>query len=241
MAEQQVANFTYIPAVQGYDTELWRTFFGDPTTFNNKLSFRDAEAIHYATFMRGEISFVLNVPTAPTAGNSRKVGLRNPSDGSYAYFDFSSSGTLSAACARGGAASTSAAVVWNTAWTATDTVFKIRWEAGQVYFFVNAVKVALLSETGSALVGAENIPCVPMSPFISNRQGDALLVGLFVAKNVQGYYRPAPVTGGDLVEGLVFEGDNVSLAESTTVSVVEKLVFGGDNISLAESTTVSVV
>lgn len=219
MAEQQVANFTYIPYVQGYDTSLWRTLFGDPTTYNNQLSLTNAEIIHYATFMRGEVSFVLNVPTAPAAGAYRKVGLYNPSDGSYAYFDFTSDGTLSAACKRGGGASTSSSITWNTAWTATDTVFKIRWEAGLVYFNIGGTQVATLSESGSDVYSAARIPCVPMSVFLSNRMGDSLLTGLIVAKNVQGLFVGTAVTAADIIQGLIFEADSLSISESVSRSV----------------------
>ena len=240
MAEQQVANFTYVPYVQGYDTALWRTLFGEPTTYNNKIDLTDSEVIHYATFMRGEVSFVLNVPTAPAAGDYRKVGLYNPSDGSYAYFDFNSTGTLAAACKRGDGASTSSDITWNTAWTATDTVFKIRWEGGQIYFHIGGTPVAVLSESGSDVYSSARIPCVPMNIFLSNRMGDSLLVGLIVAKNVQGLFVASAVTAGDIVEGLIFEGDVLSISESVSRSVTADQSVS-DASSVAEDLTVSLL
>ena len=238
MAEQQVANFTYVPYVQGYDIALWRTLFGEPTTYNNKIDLTDAEIIHYATFMRGEVSFVLNVPTAPSAGDYRKVGLYNPSDGSYAYFDFNSTGTLAAACKRGDGASTSSNITWNTSWTAEDTVFKIRWEGGQIYFSIGGTPVAVLSESGSDVYSSARIPCVPMNLFLSNRMGDSLLIGLIVAKNVQGLYFVDAVTAGDIVEGLVFEGDVVTITESVSRSVTaDQSTF--DTGTVSESVTMS--
>ena len=75
-------SFAYDPARQGYDTNSWRTLSGAPAVTGSGRMVVDAGtgiagiAVHYADFLKGDISFNINVPTAPAAGD--RMVLQQP-------------------------------------------------------------------------------------------------------------------------------------------------------------------
>jgi len=80
------------------------------------------------SFMQGDFNFKINIPYAPTAGDSRIFGLYSRIFGTQNAIYFFISGTNFYARSYGTNASLydTTTITWNSAWTATDTIFTIR-------------------------------------------------------------------------------------------------------------------
>ena len=60
-------NFYYDPARQGYDTALWKTITGAPTSTGTALRFNAAKAIGYADLFKADVTIAANIPVVPQA------------------------------------------------------------------------------------------------------------------------------------------------------------------------------
>ena len=85
-------SFYYDPIRQGYDTNSWRTISGAPAiAAGGRISVDNAggsagSVVHYADFLKGDISFNVNVPAAPGAAASRLFGVSAPNTAAYIRF-----------------------------------------------------------------------------------------------------------------------------------------------------------
>ena len=84
-------SFIYSPMRQGYDTNSWRTISGAPSVVGGRLSIDNeagvaGSAIHYVDFVKGDISFDVNVPVAPVEGTYRIFGVSTPDATAYIRF-----------------------------------------------------------------------------------------------------------------------------------------------------------
>ena len=109
-------SFYYDPIRQGYDTNSWRTISGAPALVGSRLSIDNsagigASIIHQVDFVKGEMVFDVNVPTAPTSGTNRSFGASSPNTSAYILFSFS--GTLNCITSDGTTTTSSGTIAWD--------------------------------------------------------------------------------------------------------------------------------
>ena len=206
-------NFYYDPYRQGYDSTIWRTLWGTPSIVNNKLILNTATSIHFADVLRGQYTFSVNVPSAPSAGHSRSFGLYHPGKGAYALFDVT--GSVFSVKTSDGSNSSSTTITWDSAWTAANIEYAIRWEPGTAKFFVNGVRVATISDI--SVVG------VPMSLYVSNNTWDDLSLAYIDCVGLQSYtMTPGPE---DSATTTVFPTLGLTAEVFDAVTVTEAVTF----------------
>jgi len=69
----------YDVKMRGYDRSFWKTLDGAPAIVANKIRMNVDEVASYYQFLFRTIEFAVNVPAVPTVGDTRKIGLINPS------------------------------------------------------------------------------------------------------------------------------------------------------------------
>ena len=201
-------NFVYDPLRQGADASVWRFYQGQPYQAGQYIAFNDASALMYYDIGRGLISYTINVPHAPQYGDARSWGLY--SGGDYALFKIQNDVfSVTTSCAG---LTTSNTLTWSSTWTATDTVFAIRWEAGGAYFFINGYKYSIISDA--------SIPSGALSPFVSNQGSDSLLIKKIMGSGLQSLVLNPVISAGDAVFAFGFTDDNISLTDSIVVSII---------------------
>ena len=200
-------NFVYDPLRQGADASVWRFYQGQPYQSGQYMAFNDASALMYYDVGRGLVSFTLNVPHAPQAGDSRQWGIS--AGGDYALFSVQGDVfTVTTSCAG---VTTSNTLTWASEWTGNDTVFAIRWEAGGAYFFVNGYKYSIISDA--------SIPSGSLAPYVSNHGTDALLVKKIMGSGLQSLVLNPVIASGDVTLPYGYADEKMTIAESVTVSV----------------------
>jgi hypothetical protein len=235
-------SFYYDPIRQGYDTNSWRTISGAPALVGSRLSVDNsvgigASAIHYVDFVKGEVTFDVNVPTAPTEGTNREFGMSSPNTSAYILFSLGS--TFNCKTSDGTTTTTSSAITWESGWTGANTLFKIRWEAGGAKFFINNVQVYAISD--------DSVPYGPLSLYLADDSEDSMTIGDIVVKATQSYVltpktsdSSAPTTGGKLsISQTVVIAENVStLIPELMLPFTSGNLFQGvtitENISISE-------
>ena len=169
----QYFNFYYDPVRQGYDTDTWKTLSGVPVVAANKLSLTSAGILHFADLKRGDVSFMINV-AAPQAGDDRKIGIIEYNKGALLYFKIADD-VLTAECSDG-ITTKSTIIDWVSDWTSTDTVFRIKWEAGVATFYVGGEFKVQLTNSSILDIPVISIPSDPMSLYVDNQTATALLI-----------------------------------------------------------------
>lgn len=192
MSNERIS-FYYDPAREGYNTSLWKTVAGTPSSIGTALRFNESKAIGYADLFKAEVTFAVNVPVKPTAGDVRSWGLEQITDNAFIKFDITDT-VFSCQCNYNGINSKSV-VVWDDAnWTATKVEFTIKWTGFTVEFLINGVNVAstggytgLSGWSGISGRTDDSIPHTSLSLFIDNENFDNMDVSYVEANNVQGY------------------------------------------------------
>jgi len=171
-----LTNFTYDPVAQGYSTTFWRSVTGTPTVSGGLLRFNNQAAQAYGSILKGDVSFVVTVPTAPTASDDREFGLVAAS----AHIKFDITGAVFRVQISDGKGNTeNRTITWQAAWTNTPTRFRIKWEAGRVEFWVGPTKQATISE--------DSVPDAPLSLLVRNVNADNMDVTVIEAVGLQSY------------------------------------------------------
>lgn len=163
-------NVTFDPQIVGYDTTFWKTLSGtDPSISSNKVRINNREIASYSFYaQQGSYEYTLNVPTAPTAADVRSWGLKCPSLGNRGRIEFDVTDTTFSAKVFDdtGTALLNSPIAWSSAWTATDTRFRIDVTEFGIDFFINETNVAKLETS--------NLPTLPVSLHIKNGNADNL-------------------------------------------------------------------
>lgn len=229
----QYFSFYYSPIREGFDTSTWRTLFGLPIASGGKLLLNDTAIIHYGNIVRGDLTFSINV-AAPGPGLSKKFGFFQPNKNSYAYFYIN--GNSFTAETSTGVTSTSTAITWQSAWTNTDTRFRVKWEAGQVSFY--AGDVLQTTTCDSSITG------LPMSIYIANESQDTLIFNYVDARSIQSYLMTEGQENAVFNEFYIYEASGITITESVTMLLkilnVNDLTGVSDSIILSESVTMLV-
>ena len=186
-------SFVYIPAIQGYDSSTWRTIEGAPKSHSGSLHLVASTCMSHASMLRGDLTIRANIPTPPATANvSRQIGLLRYGTNQKAYFDFVAGGSLM--CRVGDINATTvdtANVPWDASWTGTDVDYTIIWEAGLVRFLINGVQAGIASY--SLTLGAESVPDVPLSVYLSSMDSDDMLIKSVTMLNISSFYQPIDV------------------------------------------------
>lgn len=181
--------YIYDPIVKGYDTTFWKSVTGTPTISSNQIQYNAQASASYLLHIYTEMEFLVTIPAVPTSGDSRQFGLKNPATNNLGavYFDITGA-TFSGKIYDSAGNLYTVPLTFTSGWAATATVFKIRWEPGQILFYAGttAETIALL---GSASVGATPgvgtkaiIPYGPLAAYINNSNSDNLLVGYMAVR-----------------------------------------------------------
>lgn len=235
-------SFLYDPIRQGYDTNLWRTISGAPAVVNGRLSVDNAvglagECIHYVDFLKGDISFDVNVPAAPVEGTTRRFGVSAPNTSAYIRFSI---GSTFQCQVSDGTNTWQADVSWNSAWTGENTIFRIRWESGCAKFFVNGTKVFTMSDMAKYSTGdVFSVPCGPLSLYLYDGADTSMTVGDINVRGTQCYVlnpktsdtTPTNPTGNISLSQSVTVTENVAIGIIVDVSKSDAVTVS-DNISI---------
>lgn len=175
-------SFYYDPIRQGYDTNSWRTVSGAPTVVNGRLSIDNqaglsGSTVHYVDFLKGDISFNVNVPESPTGGADRSFGVAALNSGAYIRFTLGS--TLTCDTSDGITTTSSGDILWDSSWTGANVVFAIRWEAGGAKFFVNGTRVYGVSD--------DSVPHGPLSLYLFDSADSSMTIGDITVRGTQSY------------------------------------------------------
>lgn len=186
------ANLVVDPVVTGWDPNNFARTSGaaDPTVVSSKLRFNanGMTSRIYARFADAE--YPVNVPQAPTAGDTRKWGFFNPGmiDRASAYFDINGTTFSCKVYDDDGNAVLNKAITWDAAWTATEVKYRIIWYKSEIRFLIDGTVVARTGQvTDPSFPNAKSttkkqIPA-PMV-HIQNDEADDMDVGVIVVKDV---------------------------------------------------------
>lgn len=226
-------SFYYDPIRSGYDANLWRTLSGSPAIVaGGRLSVDNGadagSAIHYADFVKGDISFNVNVPSAPGALASRVFGVSAPN--TAAYIRFVIDDALTCQTSDGVDTAESATIQWNSDWTGANIVFRIRWEGGTAKFFVNGTQVYAIT--------GPSVPYGPLSLYLSDDSAVPMTIGDINVRGTQSYVMNLKTTDPASFDGLLLMSQGVSVAESINLLLVN-LSLPYNNGNLFESVTVT--
>lgn len=170
-------NINYDPQKQGYSTTIWKNITSAPTISGTNLRFTSAIAVQYADVRKGNFTFNITIPTAPTAGHSRSFGLMNISKNVYALFNITHDVFRCITRDEDGNTKTTV-VTWNTDWSATATNFTVRQIGFDVVFSVNGAKVARHEEA---------VPRSATNIYVLNGVADNMDLASIVATDVETY------------------------------------------------------
>jgi hypothetical protein len=174
-------NFNYDTQRQGYDTNLWHTLAGAPfSDLNGRIQVGAGTgvagaAVSYTDITKGDVSFDINVGTAPNVAFARYFGLSNASATQYVRFKIGENMTCQTS--DGVTTTESPTIVWNSDWEGTNTFFKIVWQAGFVKFFINFVRVYQVADS--------SVPHGPLSLYLYDNSTDAMTIGNMVVRGSQ--------------------------------------------------------
>jgi hypothetical protein len=183
MSNVVLTSFYYDPVRQGYDTNSWMTISGAPTAIAGRLVMDTTvgiagAAVHYADFLKGDISFNLNIPTTPVSGDTRFIGVASPT--SVSYVRFAIGPTLTCQVSNGISTVVSAALPWDsTGWNGVDIDFRIRWEAGTAKFFIDDTQVYAIT--------SDAVPAGPMSLYLLDNSTTAMTIGDIYVRGTQSF------------------------------------------------------
>lgn len=221
-----LTSYVIDPQVYGLDPSIWKTVSGTPTVTSNKYRLNVAEIITYAQYKYGEFEFNLTVPVAPTAADSRTIGLLSKSLGNRTRisFVFNTSGELRAQIyGRKGDLLFNELIPWDTDWTNTAILFRIGWQRNAVKFTISTpTATELYSTTYNAgvesLFGSLNID-------ISNANADNLDVASVSISNAS---VANPVNSTDIT----VTGENSTYNSLQTLGVGEETSYVYDTNSV---------
>jgi hypothetical protein len=194
----------------------------------------DGSAIHYADFLKGDISFNVNVPSAPGGGDNRIIGVSSPN--TLAYIRFAISGTLTCQTSDGTTTTNSSAITWEDSWTGSNIIFRIMWEAGTAKFYINGSWVYTVTDA--------SVPSGPLSLYLFDNSSSAMTIGDINVRGTQSFVM-TPKTSDSTstaTSGTITMTQSVTVTENVTViipDVVIPFVSGAmyDSVTVSENLT----
>lgn len=173
----------YDPVSKGFDASFFATLSGTPAASGGKLQFNNASVASFMLFEFVNLAnFTLTVPAVPTSGDARRWGFYSPATTAIGalYFDITGTAfTVNVVDSSGNL--TSKAITWSGAWTNTQIVYGIAWEADRVQFWVNGAIVATF-----AIISGNVIPFTALPLYIKNGNADNLTVAYLDLRRIAG-------------------------------------------------------
>lgn len=169
-------NWQYDPSKHGFSSGTFlKTISGTPAISSNKLRLNNSEISTLTAFSEGMFSFTLNIPTAPTAGDSRVFGITSSGNASVPVAVFTISGTTFSASVydRVGTLVATKVCTWSSAWTAVDSIFSIRITERNVFFSVGTTIVARFDD-GADIKQTTQLTTAPLYVAIDNNNSDSM-------------------------------------------------------------------
>lgn len=170
--------FSYDPVIRGYDSSFWKTISGTPAISSNKVRLSAATIASYTQFKFGDFKFTVNVPSTPSAGEAKKIGLLLPAAPTIgsAYFRINGAVFTAVSYDDDGNAETTT-LTWSS-YETLDTIFGIEWEKDYVIFKINGTVVA----SHQTRVGQSPLPM-----YITNADADNTDVSYLTIKETAQY------------------------------------------------------
>jgi len=169
--------YSYDPTRQGYDTTVFKTVTGTPTTSGGAIRLNTAKIIGYGDLYRADQTLTVKVPTAPTSGDSRTFGFYQINDTASAVFKITGA-VFSCECTFNGVTKNEV-VTWQSGWTNTYTDFRIVFSGFSADFYVNGYRVAFINDS--------SVPKVSLSTYVDNANSDNVDV-LSIEVEAQNYF-----------------------------------------------------
>ena len=239
-------SFIYSPMRQGYDTNSWRTISGAPSVVGGRLSIDNeagvaGSAIHYVDFVKGDISFDVNVPVAPVEGTYRIFGVSTPDATAYIRFAIGSELNCEV-CDEGN--TIRIPVTWDSSWTGENIIFRIHWEAGLARFYINGVHVCTIDSSADfalATYDVQSIPYGPLSLYLyDNSDADSMTIGNISVRGTHSYILNPKTSDTNPVnpEGFLSLHEHVTVTENFA-SLLPELVIPFTAGEMKDNVTVS--
>lgn len=229
----QYFNFYYSPTRQGFDSSSWRALIGAPISSGGRLLLTGASMIHYGDILRGDATFNVNI-AAPGPGLSKKFGFYQPNKNAYAYFYIN--GASLTAETSDGVNTTSVSITWQSAWTNTNTDFRVKWEAGMATFYVGGIQQAITSNI--------SVTGFPMSLYVANESQDTLILNYIDVQSIQSYMMSEANEDAVFAEKYVYIASGITITEAVTMFYTIQNINGltgvSDGLTLSESVTISI-
>ena len=189
----------YDSAIKGFDTNFWKAIVGTPTVTGSAnaqvLQFNVQSAASYLLLGFADVEFALTIPTTPTAGHSRQFGLISPAqlnagavfpDGGI-YFDITGTAFTIKVYDNAGAVH-SKTLTWSAGYTNALTLFRFRWEADQIFVYINGVIVASFAHADPNIAGGPvDIPFEELPIYINNGVADNMTLSWIQVKRAASF------------------------------------------------------
>jgi len=160
-------HYLYDPSTQGYREGFWKTLTGTPSISSGLIRLNNSSIITNGEYMYGTVDLKLTIPAVPTLLDNRQFGLLSPANGNSLSAYFLISGTTFSAVSYGvwGSSVEQTTITWQAAWTATATVFSIKWFKEKVEFWVGGQKLATHI---TSIPGAHPLPVYMLNTNVDN-------------------------------------------------------------------------
>ena len=170
--KQNLKNINYIPQIHAYSTNFWKTLTGSPTyDASSKSLFVNAAAIAslYTFSNGGALRMEVKVPTAPTTGDVRQFGWRNPTTGEGIYFNIDGEIFSALTVYKNGDAESSP-ITWLAGWTNEYKVYEIVLNGKTAEFYIDG------SLNKTLLLDLDASKYLAMPVYFGNEEADNMSV-----------------------------------------------------------------
>lgn len=240
MSDPKLTNFVYAPTLVGFDNRFWRSTSGTPTVTGNRIRLNADAAYSYPQFRYGIFEFGVIIPTAPTAGDDRKWGFQLPEMVGRGSILFQIGGATFTATSynNDGTVSDSQTIVWDAAWTNTETKFTLVW-------YANGCRCSINDTDAIMLKVPKQVGDMPMALYLDNQNADNMEFTYIMVKECESVIDPRSI-GVGLSGEFQYDSDSWTQAIGVNVDVaaVRPNLFNkvavGRNVQMTVSDTITV-
>lgn len=157
----------------GHDTSLIKDLSGTSSITSNQLIINNCDIATFLAVNKQQVEFLLQLPVAPVAGQSKVFGLKSPigANRSAIVFDMTDD-VFSAKIYKkdGSAVLFEKTIPWNSDWTAEDVRYRICLGERFVSFWIEDVCVARFGDNEASVF--DFFPTIPLPIRITNNDTD---------------------------------------------------------------------
>lgn len=132
--------FIYDPTIKAFDNLFFKKVSGTPTISSGDIRLNSAIISSYSQYAYLEVEFVVKVPLAPVAGQSKYWGMRNTATDRGAMFFDITNDIFSFKSYDNDGNLTSTTIAWNPAgqtWNGNFVKYKIVWDESGVKAYID--------------------------------------------------------------------------------------------------------